>query len=179
MNIPITTTRVRNKINNNCCYMANPVLGKPSPRHIPVQYGPFPWKQSNRFHGNSPTVSMETVQSVYFSFGAKLANSTFATKTAKEKCENCHSSHWNYQQKLKRLRFFQNFRWMKKTNMPREVHFIIRNRVPYNKLLTNWACSGRTMGILALGGCCTDLAALGPHCHNLKPIFPSTALALG
>ena len=38
------------------------------------------------------TVSMETVQSVYFCFGAKPANSTFATKTAKKKCENCHSS---------------------------------------------------------------------------------------
>ena len=29
------------------------------------------------------TVSMETVQSVYFCFGAKPPNSTFATKTAK------------------------------------------------------------------------------------------------
>ena len=33
------------------------------------------------------TVSMETVQSVYFCFGAKPANSKFATKTAKKKCE--------------------------------------------------------------------------------------------
>ena len=31
------------------------------------------------------TVSMETVQPVYFCFGAKLANSKFATKTAKKK----------------------------------------------------------------------------------------------
>ena len=38
------------------------------------------------------TVSTEMVQSVYFCLGAKPANSTFATKTAK-KCENCHSSH--------------------------------------------------------------------------------------
>ena len=77
------------------------------------------------------TVSMETVQFVYFCFGAKPANSTFATKTAKTKCENCHSSHWNYQQKQKRLNFFRNFeRWMKnrrrrtffKYKSP-EVHF--------------------------------------------------------
>ena len=34
------------------------------------------------------TVSMETVQSVYFCFGAKTANSKFATKTAKEKSVN-------------------------------------------------------------------------------------------
>ena len=27
---------------------------------------------------------------------------------------------------------------------PQEVHFTITNRVPYNKLLTNLACSGRT-----------------------------------
>ena len=33
------------------------------------------------------TVSMETVQSVYFCFGAKPTNSKFATKTAKKKCE--------------------------------------------------------------------------------------------
>ena len=88
-------------------------------------------------------------QSVYFCFGAKLANSKFVTKTAKKKCENCHSSHWNYQQKLKRLKFFRNFedgprrRTFFKCKPP-EVHFTIRNRVPYNKLLTNRACSGRT-----------------------------------
>ena len=39
------------------------------------------------------TISMETVQSVYFCFGAKPANSKFATKTVKKKCENCHYSH--------------------------------------------------------------------------------------
>ena len=63
------------------------------------------------------TVSMETVQSVYFCFGAKPANSTFATKTAKKKCETCHSSHWNYQQKLKRLTFFRNSKdgWRRRT----------------------------------------------------------------
>ena len=38
------------------------------------------------------TVSMETVQSVYFWFGAKPANSKFATKIAKKTCEYCHSS---------------------------------------------------------------------------------------
>ena len=39
-------------------------------------------------------VSMETIQSVYFCFEAKPANSKFATKTAKKKkCEYCHSSH--------------------------------------------------------------------------------------
>ena len=92
---------------------------------------------------------METVQSVYFCFGAKPANSTFATTTAKKKCENCHSSHWNYQQKLKRLKIFRNFRdgWRRRSFFkckPPEVHFTIRNRVPYNKIITNRACLGRT-----------------------------------
>ena len=39
------------------------------------------------------TVSIETVQSVYFYFGAKPTNSKFATKTAKKKYENSHFSH--------------------------------------------------------------------------------------
>ena len=47
------------------------------------------------------------------------------------------------------LNFFPKFqRWMKKTNIfkcrPPAVHFTIRNRVPYNKLLTNLAFSSRT-----------------------------------
>ena len=69
--------------------MANPVLGKSLC---------FDWF----FLGQDfavRTASMETVQSVYFCFGAKPANSTFATKTAKKKSENCHS-HLKYQQKL-------------------------------------------------------------------------------
>ena len=39
-----------------------------------------------------PTVSMETVQDVYFCFGATPANSKFATKQRKKKCGHCHSS---------------------------------------------------------------------------------------
>ena len=66
-----------------------------------------------------------------------------------KKWENCHSSHWKYQQKLKRLKFFRNLKdgWRRRTLFkckPPEVHFTIRNRVPYNKLLTNRACSGQT-----------------------------------
>ena len=34
------------------------------------------------------TISMETVQSVYFCFGAKPANSKFATKTEKKSVNN-------------------------------------------------------------------------------------------
>jgi len=107
-------------------YMANPVLGK--------------FLCSDWFFLGQDfavrTVSMEMVQSEYFCFGAKPPNSKFATKTAK-KCENCHSSHWNYQQKLKRLKFFRNFKdgWRRRTFFkckPPEVHLTIRNGVPYN-----------------------------------------------
>ena len=58
-------------------YVANPVLGKSL-------------RSDWFFLGQDfavPTVSMEMVQSVYFCFGAKPANSKFATKTAKKKCE--------------------------------------------------------------------------------------------
>ena len=57
------------------------------------------------------TIAMETVEAMYFCFGAKLANSNFATKTAKKKCEYCHSS------QQKRLKFYQDFkdRWRRRT----------------------------------------------------------------
>ena len=92
---------------------------------------------------------METVQSMYFCFGAKPANPTFATKTAKKRCENCHSSQTNYQQKLQRLKLLPNFKDGQRRQTffkfkPPEMHFTIGNRVPYNKLLINQACSGRT-----------------------------------
>ena len=50
----------------------------------------------------------------------------------------------------KKIEIFPKFqRWMEKTNIfkckPPEVHFTIRNRVPYNKQLTNLACSSRTV----------------------------------
>ena len=39
------------------------------------------------------TISIETVQPVYFCFGAKPANSKFATKIGKKiNCEYCHSA---------------------------------------------------------------------------------------
>ena len=61
----------------NIYYMANPVLGKSLCSDWFFLGQDFAVR----------TVSMETVQFVYFCFGAKPANSKFATKTAK-KCEN-------------------------------------------------------------------------------------------
>ena len=63
-------------------YMANPVLGKSLCSDWFFLGQDFAVR----------TVSMETVQSVYFCFGAKPANSKFATKIAKKNCEYCHSS---------------------------------------------------------------------------------------
>ena len=64
-------------------YMANPVLGKSLCSDWFFLGQDFAVR----------TVSMETVQSVYFCFGAKPTNSKFATKRAKKKGEYCHSSH--------------------------------------------------------------------------------------
>ena len=58
-------------------YMANPVLGK--------SLCPDWFFLGQDFAAR--TVSMETVQSEYSYLGAGLANSKFATKTAKKKCE--------------------------------------------------------------------------------------------
>ena len=53
-----------------------------------------------------------------------------------------------FTEEAKKMKFFRNFKDVEKTNIfkckPPEVHFTIRNRVPYNKLLTNLACSSRT-----------------------------------
>ena len=56
-------------------YMANPVLGKSLCSDWFFLSQDFAVR----------TVSMETVQPVYFCFGPKPANSKFATKTAKKK----------------------------------------------------------------------------------------------
>ena len=53
-------------------------------------------------------------------------------------------------EEAKKIEIFPKFqRQMEKTNIfkckPPEVHFTIRDRVPYNKLLTNLACSSRTV----------------------------------
>ena len=87
--------------------MANPVLGK----SLCSDWFFFSQDFAVR------TVSMKTVQPVYFCFGAKPANSKFATKTAKKKGEYCHSPHWNYQKKPKRLKFFRHFKdgWRRRT----------------------------------------------------------------
>ena len=42
-------------------------------------------------------------------------------------------------EEAKKIEFFPKFQCK-----PPEVHFTIRNGVPYNKLLTNLACSSRT-----------------------------------
>ena len=64
--------------NNTVYYMANPVLGKSLCSDWFFLSQDFAVR----------TVSMATVQPVYFCFGARPANSKFATKTAKKKTEN-------------------------------------------------------------------------------------------
>ena len=136
------------------------LYGKPSLRQIPVL-----WLVLSRSGFAVRTVSVETVQSVYFCFGARPANSKFATKTAKS-VNNVILDIETLRRSWKDWTFSEisKIDGESKTNIfkskPPEVHFTIRERVPYNKLLRS-------------------LAALGPYCHDLGPIFPSTALALG
>ena len=86
---------------------------------------------------------------MYFCFEARPANSKFATKTAEKKCECCHSSHLNYQKRLKRLQFFRNFRdgWRRQTFLSASHRkcILLSETVPYNKHRTNPACSSRTV----------------------------------
>ena len=95
-------------INKQDYYMANPVLGKSLSSDWFFLGQDFAVR----------TVSIEMVQSVYFCFGAKPANSTFATKTAKKKmCENCHCSP-KLPAEAKKIDIFPKFqRWMRKTNI--------------------------------------------------------------
>ena len=95
---------------------------------------------TDRFHGNGPIP--------VFLFWSKAGKFNICNQDSEKKCEDWYSSHWNYQQKLKRLKFFRNSKegWRGRSffkSKPPEVHFTIRNRVPYNKLLTKRACLGR------------------------------------
>ena len=114
-------------------YIANPVLGKSLFSDCLFLSRDFAVR----------TVSMETVQSMYFCFGGKPGNSKFATKTAKKSVNIVILHIETTRRSLKDW----NQRWMEKMNIykckPLEVHFTIRNRVPYNKQLTNQACLGR------------------------------------
>ena len=65
----------RGHVISSIYYMANPVLGKSLCSD---------WFSLGQGFAVG-TVSMETVQAVYFCFEAKSANSKFATKTAKKK----------------------------------------------------------------------------------------------
>ena len=63
-------------------------------------------------------ISMETVQSVYFCFGAKPANSTFATKTAKKKVWKLSFFTLKLPAEAKKIEIFPKFqRWIKKMNI--------------------------------------------------------------
>ena len=50
----------------------------------------------------------------------------------------------------------------------------VRKMMPYNKLLTNFTCSGPYWGILALGRFCTDLATTS---GQYSPVRPSRSVS--
>ena len=119
--------------------MANPVLGKFlsligyfSVRIL--QYGPFPWKRSN------PCIFvLEQSQQIQHLQPRQRKKSVTIVilhiETTSRSLKDWNFS-WNFKDEWRRRTFFKC--------KPPEVYFTIRNRVPYNKLLTNRACSGLT-----------------------------------
>ena len=83
--------------------MANPVLGKSL-------------RSDWFFLGQDfavRTVSMETVQSVHFCFGAKPANSKFATKIAEKKTVNIVILHNETTRRSNKVEIFPKFQILK------------------------------------------------------------------
>ena len=69
---------------------------------------------------------MERVQPVYFCFGAKPANSEFATKTGK-KTVNIVIFTVNLPEEAKEIEIFPKFqRWVKKTNILQASFIILK-----------------------------------------------------
>ena len=120
------------------------------------------------------TVSMETVQSVYFCFGAKPTNSAFATKIAKKVWKLSFFT-LKLPAEAKKIEFFSEISKMDEE----DDHFLSAS---HRKciLLSGTECH-------IINYLLTELAwavprNIGPrsvYCHDLGPIFPSTALALG
>ena len=51
------------------------------------------------------TISVETVRAMFFLFWSKAGKFIICNQNSEKKnCEYCHSSQWNYQKKLKRLK---------------------------------------------------------------------------
>ena len=95
-------------------YMANPALGKSLCSDWFFLGQDFAVR----------TISMETVQPVYFSVEAKPANSKFATKTAKKETVNIAILHSETTRRgLKRLKFFRHFKdgWKRRRTFSKRV----------------------------------------------------------
>ena len=95
---------------------------------------------TDRFHGNGPTR--------VFLFWSKAGKFKICNQDSEKKVWKLSFFTLKLPAEAKKIEIFPKFqRWMK-TNIfkwkPPEVHFTIRNGVPYNKLLTNRACLGRT-----------------------------------
>ena len=158
--------------------MANPALGKSL--------------CSDRvFLGQDFAVRVVTIKrsnTVYFSSGAKPANSKFATKMAKKKKKPWILSFFTVKlpEEARKIEIFPTFqRWMKTTNFVQASFIILKiwkllmmklkkgiTECHINKQLTYRACSGCT------GEYWPEVMAV-LYCHYLGPIFPSTVLALG
>ena len=124
--------------------MANSVLGKSLRSDWfflgqDFAYGPFSWKRSN------PCILLWSEAGKF-----KISNQN----SEKKNCEYCHSSQWNYQKKLKRLKFEEDEHSHCEFYYPEDLETfdvetetgITECHIINNLLteLTNRACSGRT-----------------------------------
>ena len=123
------------------------LYGKPSPRQIPVLWlvlSRSGFCSTDHFHGNGPIR--------VFLFWSKAGKFNVCNQDSENKVWKLSFFALKLPAEAKKIELFPKFqRWMKnrrrwtffKCKSP-EVHFTIRNRVPYNELLTNRACLGRT-----------------------------------
>ena len=120
--------------------MANPV-----PVQIPVLWlvlSRSGFCSTDRFRGNGPIR--------VFLFWSKAGKFKIWNQNSEKKVWILSFFTLKLLEEAKKIEIFPKFqRWMEKTNIfkckPPEVHFTIRNRVPYNKQLNNLACSSRTV----------------------------------
>ena len=90
--------------------MANPVLGKSL--WLVLSWSGF--CSTDRFHGNGLTH--------VFLFWSEADKFKVCNQNSKKSCEYCHSSQWNYQQKLRRLKIFRNFKdWWRRQTFSKRV----------------------------------------------------------
>ena len=153
------------------------LYGKPSLRQIPVLWLVLSrswFCSTDCFHGNGAIRVF-----LFWSEASKFKN---LQPKQRKKLWILSFFAFKLPEEAEKIEIFPKFqRWMKKTNIfkykPPAVHFTIRNRVPYNKLLTNLAFTSRT-GEYWLTVVCARSALSRPRA-NIPLNDPRARLVIG